>query len=234
GDRVWLFQAVVPYLWSTAHIEMRVSNDRGQTWSSPAVVSHQIGSNTRYPPVQTMDGGYLLPAYDDLFQRLLFFYSPDGQQWNLQSHVSCIPPYNCIQASVVCLADGRLLAVMRNTGRGWLWVMASDDDGKSWSLPKDSHFPNPDSPAVLLQLNSGNLILVYNDSVTDRQRLSVAISGDEGLTWPHHRIIADGSSSYSYPAAVQTPDGLIHVLYSLGRHTIQHIVLNEAWIASSG
>ena len=73
---------------------------------------------------------------------------------------------------------------------------------------------------------------MFNDSTTDRRPLSIAISADDGLTWPHRRDLADGDSTYSYPAAVQTPDGLIHVVYSLGRANIQHITLNEAWIVA--
>jgi predicted neuraminidase len=43
-------------------------------------------------------------------------------------------------------------------------------------------------------------------------------------------VLADGDESYSYPSAVQSADGLIHIVYSLERRRIQHITLNEAWI----
>ena len=232
ADNVWLFQAVVPLLWSTSHIEVQMSSDRGREFSDPVPIAGPVGSNIRFPPIRTAAGTLLLPAYDDLWQRCLFFTSPDGSYWTLTSAVYCPPPFNCIQPSVVRLDDGRLLAVMRNTGGQWLWVMASDDDGNSWSPPMDSGFANPDSPAALLTLTSGNLGLVYNDSSTERRPLSVALSDDEGLSWPSRRILADGDSNFSYPAAVQTPDGLIHVVYSHGRQTIQHVTLNEAWIVA--
>lgn len=230
GDRVWLFQAVVPALWSTADIEMQRSDDRGRSWTTPVVLSGMLGSNVRFPPLRTAEGTLLLPAYDDLLHRSLFFESQDGDAWELRSAIACGAPDHCIQPSVVRLADGRLLAVMRNSGGGWLWVTASDDDGRRWSVPQDGGFPNPASPAALSMLASGNLLLVFNDGSAGRNRLSVALSGDEGTTWPHRRVLVEGDSSYSYPSVAQTPDGLIHMLYSNGRETIQHVTLNEAWV----
>jgi predicted neuraminidase len=230
GDNVWLFQAVVPGGWSTSHIEVQRSSDRGRTWSSPRVVSASLGANVRFPPVRLNDGKLLLPAYDDLLQRALFFVSADAETWELRSALATAPPNQCMQPSVVVLADGRVLVVLRNTGQGWLWVTASDDNGRSWSKPADSGFPNPASPASLLRLSNGHLALVYNDSRTSRRPLSVTISADEGVTWLPARVLVDGPGHYAYPAAVQTPDDLIHVVYSHNRDRIQHLTVNEAWI----
>jgi len=230
GDQVWLFQAVVPGGWSTSHIEIQRSADRGQTWSSPRAIDGPLGANVKYPPLRTGAGELLLPAYDDLLSRSLFFVSTDAENWTLRSAVYTDPPHEDIQPSVVRLGSGRLLAIMRNKGQEWLWAMASDDDGRSWSRPQDSGFPNPASAAALLRLASTNLVLFFNDSPTDRHPLSVAISADDGRTWSARKVLADGDSTYSYPSAVQSPDGLIHVLYSRGRESIQHVTLNEAWI----
>jgi predicted neuraminidase len=228
GERVWLFQAVVPGLWSTARIEMQVSTDRGRTWSEPVRLPGPIGANVRFPPVRTANGSLLLPAYDDLLQRALFYTSPDGMAWTMLGAVSANPP--AIQPSVTRLPDGRLLSVMRNTAGGWLWVMASDDGGKTWSAPQDSNFDSPAGPAAILQLTSGNLLLVFNDSPTERVRLTAALSADYGATWPARRVLADGPQKTSYPFVTQTPDGSLHILFSWGRERIEHIACNEAWI----
>lgn len=230
GDAVWLFQAVVPFGWSTAHIEVQRSADRGVTWTAPKSLSGPLGSNVRCPPVRTQAGHLLLPAYDDLLPRSLFFTSPDGEDWTLQTAVYTAAPHYNIQPSVVRVGGGRLLAVMRNAGQGWLWVSASDDDGQTWSPPQNSGFPNPGSAAVILTLSNGHLVLIFNDSPTERRPLSVASSADEGRTWSAPRVLADGEEHYSYPAAVQTPDGLIHVLYSLNRRLIRHATISESWI----
>lgn len=232
GDETWLFHAVAAGGWSTARIEVQRSPDRGLSWSSCRPVAGPIGSNVRYPPVRTADGRLLLPAYDDLLQRSLFFDSPDGENWTLRSAVWTNPPNQNIQPSVVRLESGQLLAIMRNVGKGCLWVSASDDGGRSWASPHDGGFPNPASAAVLLRLAGGNLILVFNNSHTERRPLSVAMSPDDGRSWTPPKVLADGHSTYSYPAAIQTADGLIHVLYSFGRESIRHAVINEAWTTS--
>jgi predicted neuraminidase len=213
---------------------MQRSADRGHNWSEPAEIEGPLGSNTRFAPVRTASGELLLPAYSDLILSSLFYSSPDGRSWTLRSAVATSPPFSSIQPSLARLNDGRLLCVMRNTGAGWLWATASRTDGRSWSQPVDSRFPNPESPAALLTLASGNLVLVFNDSRIDRKPLSIAISGDEGVTWPAKRVIANGDlEEYCYPCAVQTPDGLIHIVYSHNRESIRHIILNESWILAS-
>jgi predicted neuraminidase len=231
GDEVWLFHAVAPCGWSSAHVEVQRSGDRGRSWSPPRTVDGPVGCNVRYPPLRTAEGEMLLPAYDDLLQRSLFFASSDGESWSLRAAVWTEPPHQNIQPSVVRLESGRLLAVMRNVGQGWLWVTASDDGGRSWAPPRDSGFPNPGSSSELLRLADGNLLLVFNDSHSERRPLSATVSPDEGRSWSASRVLADGDSTYSYPAAIQSPDGLIHVLYSRGRESIRHAVVNEAWIA---
>lgn len=229
-DRVWLFHAVVPGGWSTSRVGMQVSEDRGHTWSEIQSLPDAMGTNVRYPPVRTNEG-LLLPAYDDLFSRSLFFRSADGWTWECLGEVSTAPPN--IQPSVAQLPDGRLLAVMRNSGGGWLWVMGSDDSGWNWSPPTDSGFANPGSAACILVLASGNLLLVFNDSPAERVPLSVAMSADGGMTWPVRKVIAQGTSTYSYPSVVQAPDGMIHVVYSLGRDRIEHVTFSEAWLTDA-
>ncbi|MFQ5429192.1 MAG: exo-alpha-sialidase [Phycisphaerae bacterium] len=230
GNTVWFFQAVVPFGWSTSHIELQLSPDRGAHWTEPVVIDGPLGSNTRYPPIRLQDGRLLLPAYDDFLQRALFFSSADGVRWALRSIAETRGDHHPIQPSIVELEDGRLLGVMRNTGRNWLWVTASDDLGRHWSWPADSRFPNPGSPSALLKLKNASLVLVYNDSPLWRRPLSIALSQDSGRTWPYRRILTDGEESYSYPSAVQSSDGLIHLVYSLARRRIRHVSLNEAWI----
>jgi predicted neuraminidase len=231
GDDVWFFQGVVPFGWSTSHIDFQKSEDRGYTWSSPEVLNAELGSNTRFPPIRLSNGNLLFPAYDDLWKRSLFFSSDDdGQTWSNLSAVASNP--GNLQPSVVQLSSGRLISVMRNEKKGCLWVMASDDEGETWSEPQDSGFLNPGSAAQIVRLADGNLILVFNDSDTSRKPLSIAISADEGKTWANKKVLANGENKYSYPTAIQSADGLIHIVYSLDRTTIRHITTNEAWIVS--
>lgn len=235
GDSVWLFQAVVSGTgWSTAHIEVQRSFDRGATWSSPELIAGPLGANVRYPPIRTSDDELLLPAYNDFVLQALFFVSSDGAQWTLRATVATAAPHECLQPSIAALANGHLLAVLRNRGQDWLWVTTSEDNGRTWATPTDSGFPNPGSATALVRLANGHLVLVFNDSPSARRPLSITVSADHGATWYPPRVLVDGPASYAYPAAIQTPDGLIHIVYSDDRQRIGHLTLNEAWIVADG
>jgi len=52
----------------------------------------------------------------------------------------------------------RLLALLRNGGRGWLWHCTSTD-AREWTLPADSGFPDPATPVALLRTSAGRLLL---------------------------------------------------------------------------
>lgn len=231
GDSVWLFQAVVPGGWSTSHIETQTSGDGGRSWSSPRSLAGPLGANVRFPPVRAADGALILPAYDDLLKRSLFFASADGATWTLTDVVAgASPEASPIQPSVARRSGNEFAAVMRNEGRDWLWSATSSDGGRTWSAPARTEFPNPGSPAALVRLQSGKHVLVFNDSRDRRSPLSVAISSDQAQTWSAARPIASGDGRYDYPSVAQTADGLIHILYSHDREYIRHVTISEDWI----
>jgi predicted neuraminidase len=79
---------------------------------------------------------------------------------------------------------------------------------------------------------AGWLLFVFNDGA-DRLNLSASLSPDDGRTWTPPRAIIENDGQHAYPAVAQTPDGLIHVLYTHDRRYIGHATFNEAWAANS-
>jgi hypothetical protein len=55
----------------------------------------------------------------------------------------------------------------------------------------------------------------------------VAVSND-GINWDAATVLEyrTGSVQYSYPAVIQTKDGLVHITYSWHRKRIKHVVLD--------
>ena len=65
---------------------------------------------------------------------------------------------------------------------------------------------------------------------TERAPLAVALSEDNSLTWPRQRLLESGPGEFSYPDIIQASDGLLHVVYTHRRTTIQHAGFGTEWI----
>ena len=85
--------------------------------------------------------------------------------------------------------------------------------------------PNPSAGIDALSLQNDDHLLIYNPTTRGRQTLAVAHSSD-GKTWELVHILEDDEGEYSYPAAIQTADGLIHITYTWRRTRIKHVILD--------
>ncbi len=94
----------------------------------------------------------------------------------------------------------------------------SHDYGRTWSNfePMPEIGPSTSSRACIFRLNSGKVMLIYNNA-EDRSMMTVAISEDNGKTWPFNTVI-DERPLTSYPAASQSEDGTIFVAYDRDRY----------------
>lgn len=241
---VWLFY-VVRYgdTWSTSRIQVKISNDRAATWSDPSVLSLDAGMMVRNRPIVLSTGEYLLPVYletggdreivgPDSTSRFLRF-DPKTRRWS-DSGVIRSAKGN-IQPAVVELEPGHLLALCRRGGGygpttdGYIVQSESRDGGRTWAEGRDSALPNPNSAVDMIKLRNGNLLLVYNHSMSERTPLRAAISIDGGKTWPRTLDLATGKNSFAYPIVFQAADGKLHVVYtSDGRRVVNHAVFEEA------
>jgi len=243
---VWLFYVVRwGETWSTSRIQAKISRDGAQNWSESFVVSEHEGMMVRGRPIVLSTGDYLLPAYHETgfdpesvgpasvgsFLR----WDPAHKLWVQSGEIHS--KKGNIQPAAAEIAPGHLIAYCRRGGGygpvtdGFLVRSESTDGGRTWSEGQDSKFPNPNAAVDFIKLQSGALLLVYNNSMTERDPLSVALSTDQDKTWPWRRDIATGPHDYAYPVAIQTRDGKIHVVYTSEQRTVvNHAVFDEAWI----
>ena len=243
---VWLFY-VVRYgeTWSTSRIQAKISRDNGETWSDSFVVAQEAGMMVRNKPIVLSSGDYLLPIYHETGEdreivgpestsRFLRFNPKTGSEWQASGVIRSAK--GNIQPAPVEVTKNFLVAYCRRGGgygkgtEGWLVRAESHDGGRTWSEGKDSTFPNPNSAVDFLKLASGNLLLVYNDSGTERVPLTVALSEDVDKSYGAKRNVGTKQDGYAYPVAFQSKDGKIHIVYtSRGRTEINHVSFTENW-----
>lgn len=200
-------------------------------------VKRQTGWMTRTHPIQLREGRILVPLYSDGFNICLMAISDDdGITWRASKPIVGFAP---IQPSVVEKADGTLVAYMRDSGDapGRALIATSADRGESWSAAVDSDIPNPGSSLEVIALKNGSWVMVFNDTENGRHQLAIALSQDEGETWPWKKYLArsdPGKGSYAYPSVIQADDGKIHVTFSWRtsetQKSIRHAVVTEDWI----
>jgi predicted neuraminidase len=196
----------------------------------------RLGWQPRCKPTVLPSGRILLPLYTDTYSLSIMAISDDeGENW-----VSSKPlfGFGAIQPTVLRRDDGTLVAYMRENGyTGFVRQSESKDEGLTWGTVGVSSIPNPGSGLDGIRLANGHWILICNDTKNGRNRLTLLLSDDQGLSWKTSRSIEDhAEGSYHYPAIMQSKDGMIHVVYSYfvkeGK-SMKHASFNEAWIGTS-
>ena len=231
--------------WSNARVMAKISEDGAQTWSDAFLLVMEEGSMVRGQPIVLNNGDYLLPLYNErgddrersAEDTCSYFlrYNPETHEWKETNRIRSAE--GNLQAQVVQLSDTELFCFMRRGGGyepttdGWMLRSDSSDGGYTWTDAERTEFPNPNSAVELIKLRNGDLLLVYNDNMNDRTPLTVAVSKDNGKTWPFKRNIAGGDNSFAYPYAIQADDDKIYCVYTTNnRTTIMVAVFEEAAI----
>jgi predicted neuraminidase len=213
--------------WATCPVRERRSHDGGETWPDAAYVREKHGWMVRNEPLRHA-GRVLMPMYDERDWTAFVLQSGDGEAWTRSPKVY-EKGTGLIQPAIAPAGDGRLLMLLRSTAGAVYAARSLDETGTAWTAPQRTPLPNPNSAVELIRLDSGTLLCVYNPTERGRTPLRTALSDDGGDTWPYWRDVESGPGEYSYPTAVQSADGAVHVLYTHQRR-IAHARLTEDWI----
>ncbi len=220
------------------------SSDGGKTWSEPRLLPEGILGPTKNKPIEQADGTLLCPSsvesrtswkvfvegirplmFDDFFNRV---------KW------AVVGPMNeeglfAIQPTLLDLGQGSLLMLCRSKQPNPflaqpLLEARSTDGGNTWTRLRPTALSNPNSGIDAVTLTDGRCLLVSNPTRTGRTPLSVAVSADQGKTWNNCLTLESQPGEYSYPAIIQSADGLVHITYTWRNLKIKHVVVDPKLI----
>ncbi|MEJ5995018.1 sialidase family protein [Pedobacter sp. Du54] len=214
---------------------MKTSKDGGKTWSAATKMPDGYIGPVKNKPILLNNGNLFAPS------------SKEGDGWKIHFEVTkdngktwrTIGPLegkgiNAIQPSILTHGNGKLQILARTRNRAIVesW---SHDNGETWSPLTLTSLPNNNSGTDALTMKNGQHVLVYNHVLPPgdlakgaRTPLNVSISKD-GINWSAALILEDSPiSQYSYPAVIQTADGMLHFIYTWRREKIKHVVVDPS------
>lgn len=141
------------------------------------------------------------------------------------------------------LPDGRLLAVFRDDSYGGqVYRSFAGPDGRSWSPPERTNFPDATSKLAALRLSNGLYVLISNARPYARERNPLVLSvSRDGVTFramallkqapTERRVFGDRKTpGYQYPHAMEV-DGWLYVAYSRNKEDIEVLRLRVSTVA---
>ena len=202
------------------------STDHGQTWRTPRRLADGILGPVKNKPVQLPTGELLSPSSTEHDNWRIHIERSNnlGKSWTRINSIRHDQGIAAIQPSILTHSGNRLQLICRSPHKriaeSW-----SSDGGNTWSRLQLTPLKNPNSGTDAVSLADGRQLLVYNRSTRRRTPLNVALSHD-GRDWQDCLVLAQGFGEYSYPAVIQTGDGLVHITYSWNLSRIRHVVLD--------
>lgn len=231
----------------------RVSKDHGHTWSEPEIYWDHQGLFLRHPIAVLPNGDWIVPAYycqDDEEYSIVKRSTDQGGTW--QEHP--VPDSaGYVQMNIVVLQDGSLYAMFRSRQADRIYASRSADNGRTWTAPVKTDLPNNNSSMQAIGLADRGMALIYNDASLEndqfrwvekngevrkkalRTPLTVALSEDEGASWPYRLNLQEADEEYreneigySYPSIIQSSDGTLHIAFTYLRKGLKYYKLSAA------
>lgn len=231
------------------------STDGGRTWSEPRRLPDGVFGPSKDKIVMLSDGTWLAGSETNWHVHFEVSRDA-GQTWQLIAPVDRGAGFDAIQPTIVFLPQGLIEALCRTKqgviamtwssdgGRTWTPLAATELPNPNSGIDSVSL---ADGRILLVYNHSAHLPNWSGHG--DRFPLDVAISTD-GLKWKHVLTLEDepgktkvipvqtspptrerqfdalGDKGFSYPAVIQTSDGLVHITYTWNRRMIKHVVID--------
>lgn len=119
------------------------------------------------------------------------------------------------------LPDQNLVALFRdNKKSGYLFRSFSTDNGRTWSQPVRTNFPDARSKFSAVHLKDGRFVLISNANPEKRDPLTLSIS-DDGIIF-NKMFYLVGGRHIDYPHIIEH-DGHLYIAFAGGKETVEVI-----------
>ncbi len=205
----------------------------GLTWSEPRPVTGGFfieGPRERPGGRLLLSGEHVGPQRDTQRMKLLYSDQDDGLSgWKeARIEIENLQVFNYTEPSFFSRTDGTLVMSFRNRS-GFLQASVSTDQGKSWSVPAKTNFPDCRSRFSAGNLPDGTAYVISNPGPHHRRYLTIALSDDGkifdrafmifGKRIRHRHGGRTKSLGWQYPNALVWKDHL-HVAYSINKEDL--------------
>jgi len=219
-----------PTDWSTWY---KSSTDNGVSWSQalPLVEDSKLARGpVKTKPIQLSNGTLLAGASDEnqgIWNVFVDASTDQGRSWQATPFIPIdrekVSDRGVIQPTLWESNPGFVHMLTRST-EDFIFRSDSEDYGLTWSKLYPTALPNNNSSIDVTRLNdkNGTLALVFNNLGTDgiRTPINLAISTDNGVSWPNIiKLEHKTNSEFSYPAIVHV-DNKVYGTYTWNRERI--------------
>ena len=208
------------------------SIDDGETWSEPEKLTEGILGPIKNKPIYTSCGRIISPSSiekGNVWNAHMEISDDDGTTWK-KVVIDTTTGYKLIQPALLTMNDGTIIALMRSN-QNYIIESRSKDEGITWSRPGKTNVMNPNSGIDAVTLSNGLHLLVHNPSGSGkewfegRNKLYLALSTNGDTWFDLLHLEENKSGEYSYPAIIQSSDGLVHITYTFNRISIKYVIV---------
>ncbi len=202
------------------------STDDGVTWTKERRLPDGFVGPVRNKPIELNDGTLVCgSSSEDKGWRVHMEWTknPFGL-WERGVELNAAYTVAAIQPTILQWDTG--LQLLCRTKQERIYQIRARDGHYRWGPMTRTVLPNPNSAVDAVMLKDGRALLVYNHSSENRNVINAAVSADGEQWLAACEIEKDAGGELSYPAVIQTQDGLVQVTYTWKREKIRHVVLD--------
>lgn len=196
-------------------------NDGERRWDDAGLVAKNAINN--FPPLKLGTGDWMMSRrkynYKSSGVEFLVGGTKNLDAWESYPVFGTASELKAEEPDWWILPDDSLAAVFRDNRRsGFIYRSFSTDDGRTWSKPTRTNFPDATSKMSGLRLSDGRYVLVSNPNPKARDPLTLAVSRD-GLVFDK-LVYLIGGRHIDYPHVIEH-EGSLYVAFSGRKQTIE-------------